>query len=307
MDGGLAAGQTTVDPSVAATVAAADLLPLLEALRACEQGDFGARLPVGGSSRVVDDLSRAFNVAVTRIEDLTHELIRVERVVGREGRMEERASIDDMKGDWSTAITSINALISDLVHPTTEVARVIGAVAQGDLTRKMALEIEGRPVKGEFLRIGNTVNTMVDQLASFSSEVTRVAKEVGTQGKLGGQADVPGVSGVWKDLTDNVNQMASNLTTQVRGIVKVVTAVAGGDLRQRLVLDAKGEIAALVETLNDMTNTLGIFAEQVTTVARTVGVEGQLGAQAVVPGVAGTWKELTDNVIELTLPAPGRS
>ena len=296
VDGGLAAGQTTVDPSVAATVAAADLLPLLEALRACEQGDFGARLPVGGSSRVVDDLSRAFNVAVTRIEDLTHELIRVERVVGREGRMEERASIDDMKGDWSTAITSINALISDLVHPTTEVARVIGAVAQGDLTRKMALEIEGRPVKGEFLRIGNTVNTMVDQLASFSSEVTRVAKEVGTQGKLGGQADVPGVSGVWKDLTDNVNQMASNLTTQVRGIVKVVTAVAGGDLRQRLVLDAKGEIAALVETLNDMTNTLGIFAEQVTTVARTVGVEGQLGAQAVVPGVAGTWKELTDNV-----------
>ncbi|HWM86329.1 MAG TPA: HAMP domain-containing protein [Kofleriaceae bacterium] len=273
-----------------------ELLPLLEALRACERGDFGVRLPSGSSSLVVEELTGAFNGAVSRIEDLTRELIRVERVVGREGRMDERANLGETKGDWTTAIVSVNALINDLVHPTNEVARVIDAVAQGDLTRKMALEIEGRPVKGEFLRIGNTVNTMVDQLAAFSSEVTRVAKEVGTDGKLGGQADVPGVSGVWKDLTDNVNQMASNLTTQVRGIVKVVTSVAGGDLRQRLVLDAKGEIAALVETLNAMTNTLGIFAEQVTTVARTVGVEGQLGAQAVVPGVAGTWKELTDNV-----------
>ncbi len=277
-------------------VTTAALAPLLDALRACELGDFGIRLPVQGSSVVVDDLARAFNGAVSRIEDLTRELIRVERVVGREGRMEERATLGDMEGDWRTAIVSVNALINDLVHPTIEVARVIDAVAQGDLTRKMALEIEGRPVKGEFLRIGNTVNTMVDQLAAFSSEVTRVAKEVGTDGKLGGQADVPGVSGVWKDLTDNVNQMASNLTTQVRGIVKVVTSVANGDLRQRLVLDAKGEIAALAETLNNMTNTLGIFAEQVTSVARTVGIEGRLGAQAVVPGVAGTWKELTDNV-----------
>jgi signal transduction histidine kinase/HAMP domain-containing protein/DNA-binding response OmpR family regulator len=279
-----------------AGVSTAALTPLLDALRACELGDFGVRLPVQGASVVVDDLTRAFNGAVSRIEDLTRELIRVERVVGREGRMEERASLGDMEGDWRTAVVSVNALINDLVHPTIEVARVIDAVAQGDLTRKMALEIEGRPVKGEFLRIGNTVNTMVDQLAAFSSEVTRVAKEVGTDGKLGGQADVPGVSGVWKDLTDNVNQMASNLTTQVRGIVKVVTSVANGDLRQRLVLDAKGEIAALAETLNNMTNTLGIFAEQVTSVARTVGIEGRLGAQAVVPGVAGTWKELTDNV-----------
>jgi signal transduction histidine kinase/HAMP domain-containing protein/DNA-binding response OmpR family regulator len=283
-------------PDGGAGVATAALTPLLDALRACELGDFGVRLPVQGSSAAVDDLARAFNGAVSRIEDLTRELIRVERVVGREGRMEERASLGDMEGDWRTAVVSVNALINDLVHPTIEVARVIDAVAQGDLTRKMALEIEGRPVKGEFLRIGNTVNTMVDQLAAFSSEVTRVAKEVGTDGKLGGQADVPGVSGVWKDLTDNVNQMASNLTTQVRGIVKVVTSVANGDLRQRLVLDAKGEIAALAETLNNMTNTLGIFAEQVTSVARTVGIEGRLGAQAVVPGVAGTWKELTDNV-----------
>src|SRR5207244_265446 len=166
----------------------------------------------------------------------------------------------------------------------------------GDLTQKMALEIEGQPVKGEFLRIGTTVNAMVDQLSSFAAEVTRVAKEVGTDGKLGGQADVTEASGVWSDLTDNVNFMASNLTMQVRGIVKVVTAVANGDLTEKLQVNARGEIAALGDTLNNMTKTLGIFAQQVTSVARTVGVEGKLGAQAEVPGVAGTWKDLTDNV-----------
>src|SRR5207237_419152 len=176
------------------------------------------------------------------------------------------------------------------------VARVLVAVAEGDLTQKMALEIEGQPVKGEFLRIGTTVNAMVDQLSSFAAEVTRVAREVGTDGKLGGQAAVPEASGIWRDLTDNVNRMATNLTTQVRGIVKVVTAVANGDLSQKLIVEAKGEIAALADTLNSMTKTLGIFAEQVTSVARTVGVEGKLGAQAAVPGVAGTWKDLTDNV-----------
>ncbi len=160
----------------------------------------------------------------------------------------------------------------------------------------MALDIDGRPLKGEFLRIGTTVNAMVDQLSSFSAEVTRVAKEVGSEGKLGGQADVKDVSGVWKDLTDNVNSMAENLTSQVRGIARVVTAVANGDLSQRLKVEAKGEVAALTETINSMTTTLGLFAEQVTSVAKTVGVEGKLGAQAEVPGVAGTWKDLTDNV-----------
>src|SRR5206468_3053309 len=242
------------------------------------------------------EIARTFNQVVARNEALTSEIVRLERVVGREGRMAERASLGDVSGSWKTSVNSINALIADLVQPTTEVARVLVAVAEGDLTQKMALEIEGQPVKGEFLRIGTTVNAMVDQLSSFAAEVTRVAKEVGTDGKLGGQAAVPEASGIWRDLTDNVNIMASNLTTQVRGIVKVVTAVANGDLSQKLVVEARGEIAALADTLNSMTKTLGIFAEQVTSVARTVGVEGKLGAQASVPGVAGTWKDLTENV-----------
>src|SRR5262249_47535995 len=164
-------------------------------------------------------------------------------------------------------------------------------VAKGDLSKKITAD-----AKGEVLELKSTINTMVDQLNSFAAEVTRVAKEVGTDGKLGGQADVRGVAGTWKDLTDNVNFMASNLTTQVRGIARVVTAVANGDLSQRLKVEAKGEIAALADTINNMTDTLGLFAEQVTDVARTVGVEGKLGAQADVPGVAGTWKDLTDNV-----------
>ncbi len=383
------------------------LRSLLEALSAVRQGDFSARLsfdfaranagsPAGslpGDEQAIRQLmaaiAREFNAVVALNEAFASQMVRVERVVGREGRMTERASLREQSGGWAASIGSINALIGDLVQPTTEVARVISAVAAGDFTQKMALEIEGQPVKGEFLRIGTTVNGMVDQLSSFAAEVTRVAKEVGTDGKLGGQAEVPeaagiwrdltdnvnqlannltaqvrniaevttavargnlskkitvdakgevlelkstintmvdqlnsfsaevarvarevgtegklggqadvkGVSGVWKDLTDNVNFMATNLTAQVRGIVKVVTAVANGDLSQKLVgVEAKGEIAALADTLNSMTKTLGIFAEQVTSVARTVGVEGKLGVQAQVPGVAGTWKDLTDNV-----------
>lgn len=204
-----------------------------------------------------------------------------------------------VKGAWAVSVDSVNLLIGDLVQPTTEVARVITSVAKGDLSQKMSLEIDGRALKGEFFRIGSTVNAMVDQLNSFASEVTRVAKEVGTEGKLGGQADVRGASGIWKDLTDNVNFMASNLTMQVRGIVKVVTAVANGDLNQKFVLEAKGEVAALAETINSMTDTLRTFADQVTTVAREVGIEGKLGGQAKVPGAAGTWKDLTDNVNQL--------
>src|SRR5207244_3633086 len=168
---------------------------------------------------------------------------------------------------------------------------VTTAVANGDLSKKITVD-----VKGEILELKDTINTMVDQLRSFADEVTRVAREVGTEGKLGGQADVKGVSGTWKGLTDNVNLMASNLTNQVRGIVKVVTAVANGDLTQKFVVEAKGEIAALADTINNMTDTLRVFAEQVTTVAREVGIEGKLGGQAKVPGVAGTWKDLTDNV-----------
>src|SRR6185503_12385997 len=191
---------------------------------------------------------------------------------------------------------SVNNLIEDMVQPTTEVARVIGAVAKGDLSQTMMVEIDGRPLRGEFLRIGKIVNTMVGQLAAFASEVTRVAREVGTEGQLGGQAKVKGVSGTWKDLTDNVNFMATNLTTQVRGIAKVVTAVADGNLNQKFTIEARGEVAALADTINTMVDTLRLFADQVTGVAREVGTEGQLGGQADVPNAAGTWKALTDNV-----------
>src|SRR5207244_3179287 len=199
-------------------------------------------------------------------------------------------------GAWEEQIDAVNGLIDDLVRPTTEVARVIDAVADGDLTQKMALEIAGQPVKGEFLRIGTTVNTMVDQLSSFADEVTRVAREVGTEGKLGGQAEVKGVSGTWRDLTENVNLMASNLTDQVRNISQVSQAVARGDLTQKITVEARGEVAELAEALNEMTDTLAIFADQVTGVAREVGTAGMLGGQAEVPNVAGTWKDLTDSV-----------
>src|SRR5207237_1064288 len=197
---------------------------------------------------------------------------------------------------WGTNRDSVNSLIDDLVRPTTEVARVIEAVAEGDLSQKMALKIEGQPVKGEFLRIGTAVNAMVDQLSSFADEGTRVAREVGTEGKLGGQAEVKGVSGTWKALTDNANFLAANLTSQVRNIAQVTTAVARGDLSQKITVEAKGEVAVLAETINRMTYTLSSFAAEVTRVAREVGTDGRLGGQAEVEGVAGTWKDLTDSV-----------
>src|SRR5207253_654306 len=182
------------------------------------------------------------------------------------------------------------------VYPIADTARVIGAVAKGDLSQTMAMEIEGRPVAGEFLRTAKTVNTMVDQLGSFASEVTRVAREVGTEGKLGGQAKVKGVAGTWKDLTDSVNSMAGNLTSQVRNIAAVTTAVANGDLSKKITVHVEGEILRLTETINTMVDQLSRFASEVTRVAREVGTEGKLGGQAEVKGVAGTWKELTDNV-----------
>jgi HAMP domain-containing protein len=183
-----------------------------------------------------------------------------------------------------------------MVQPTSEVARVIGAVAKGDLSQSMVVEIDGRPLRGEFLRIGKIVNTMVEQLGSFASEVTRVAREVGTEGKLGGQANVKGVAGTWKDLTDNVNAMATNLTSQVRNIAEVTTAVASGDLSKKITVDVKGEILELKNTINTMVDQLNSFASEVTRVAREVGTEGKLGGQARVEGVGGTWKDLTDNV-----------
>jgi signal transduction histidine kinase/HAMP domain-containing protein/CheY-like chemotaxis protein len=271
------------------------LTRLEEALRATAGGDFSVRLPARRQD-AVGRLESAYNQLASRTAALEAELVRVARIIGREGRMTERVRLPRAEGGWSTAVGSVNGMIDDLVRPTTEVARVIVAVAEGDLRQKMALEIEGRPVKGEFARIGATVNSMVDQLSSFADEVTRVAREVGTDGKLGGQAEVPGVAGTWKDLTDSVNRMASNLTDQVRNIATVTTAVAGGDLSQKITVDARGEILELKDTVNTMVDQLSSFADEVTRVAREVGTEGILGGQAQVPGVAGTWKDLTDSV-----------
>ena len=275
------------------------LQQLLNTVKAVKRGDFSVRYPFSGGYSLIAEVGKTLNEIIEMQENLADELARVSRIVGQEGRMTERVAIGPVRGAWATKVSAVNTLIGDLVQPTNEVARVITAVAKGDLSQKMSLEIQGRQVKGEFFRIGTTVNQMVDQLSSFAAEVTRVAKEVGTEGKLGGQAEVKGVSGVWKDLTDNVNFMAGNLTKQVRGIVKVVTAVANGDLGQKFVLEAKGEVAALADTINSMTDTLRTFADQVTTVAREVGTEGKLGGQAKVPGASGTWKDLTDNVNQL--------
>ena len=274
------------------------LKQLLDALLSAREGNFTVRLPVDreGAGGIINQISEVFNSVMKTNQRLTDEMVRVERVVGREGRMTERVTLGDVEGGWATSVGSINALIGDLVQPTTEVARVIIAVAEGDLTQKMALEIEGQPVKGEFLRIGTTVNSMVDQLSSFAAEVTRVAKEVGTDGKLGGQAIVPEAAGIWRDLTDNVNQMADNLTTQVRNIAEVTTAVAKGDLSKKITADAKGEVLELKNTINTMVDQLNSFASEVTRVAKEVGTEGKLGGQAEVTGVAGVWKNLTDNV-----------
>ncbi|MEA2462240.1 MAG: hypothetical protein QOH90_2417, partial [Actinomycetota bacterium] len=275
------------------------LQELLVALRAANDGDFSLKLPVRKRDAMVGEIAAAFNELMDHSNRMTKEFVRVSTVIGREGRMTERAALPDAKGDWATRLKSVNSLIDDLVRPTTEVARVIEAVAQGDLSQKMALKIENQPVKGEFLRIGTTVNAMVDQLSAFAAEVSRVAKEVGTDGKLGGQAEVKGVSGTWRNLTENVNFMASNLTDQVRNIALVTTAVAQGDLSQKITVDAKGEILRLKNTINTMVDQLSSFADEVTRVAKEVGTEGKLGGQAQVKGVSGTWRDLTDNVNQL--------
>src|SRR3954447_6201274 len=272
-----------------------DSTTLLVALTALKKGDFSIRLPIDWSG-VAGKIADTFNEVTDRNERMARELERLSRVVGKEGRISQRATLGDVSGSWEESIASVNALIDDLVHPTSETARVIGAVAQGDLSQTMALEIEDRPLQGEFLRTAKTINKMVDQLSSFASEVTRVAREVGTEGKLGGQAKVKGVAGTWKDLTDSVNSMASNLTGQVRNIADVTKAVANGDLSKKITVDVKGEILELKNTVNVMVDQLRSFASEVTRVAREVGTEGKLGGQADVKGVAGTWKDLTDSV-----------
>jgi HAMP domain-containing protein/signal transduction histidine kinase/DNA-binding response OmpR family regulator len=272
-----------------------DLRKLLRALQAVRDGDFSVRLAsdqTGLAGKVAD----TFNEIVSSNQRLARELERAGQIVGKDGKTRHRMSSDRRSGAWGAMESSVNTLIDDLLWPTTEVTRTVSAVAKGDLQQTMSLEVDGRPLKGEFLRSATIVNTMIEQMSAFTSEVTRVAREVGTEGKLGGQAAVPGVAGTWKDLTDSVNSMASNLTGQVRNISEVTIAVANGDLSRKITVDVRGEILQLKEAINTMVDQLRSFASEVTRVAREVGTEGKLGGQAIVPGVAGTWKDLTDSV-----------
>jgi len=270
-------------------------LSLLAAMTAFLDGDFDARLPSDWSG-TDGRIAEAFNRTIGNAQRVTREADRLRTTVGKEGRLSQRMALPGAVGSWAEQVDSLNTLMDDLVRPTNDIARTIGAVAKGDLGQSMDLQIDGRALKGEFLRSAKLVNTMIEQLSVFTSEVTRVAREVGTEGKLGGQAKVKGVSGVWKDLTDSVNQMAGNLTAQVRNIAEVTIAVANGDLSKKITVDVRGEILQLKEATNTMVDQLRSFASEVTRVAREVGTDGRLGGQAVVPGVAGTWKDLTDSV-----------
>jgi HAMP domain-containing protein/CheY-like chemotaxis protein/signal transduction histidine kinase len=281
--------------TVIAEVSQPDLSIILGCLQTMRDGDFSVRLP-GSWTGLAGKLADTFNDIVSTNQQMAQELKRLGQVVGKEGRTRERARFHRSKGAWGEMEGSVNNLAEDLLRPTTEVTRAIAGVAQGNLTQTVRLDVDGRPLEGEFLRSATIVNTMIQQLGVFTSEVTRVAREVGTDGKLGGQAQVPGVAGTWKDLTDSVNSMASNLTGQVRNIAEVATAVASGDLSRKITVDVRGEILQLKEAINTMVDQLRSFASEVTRVAREVGTDGKLGGQAVVPGVAGTWKDLTDSV-----------
>ncbi|MES2521097.1 MAG: HAMP domain-containing protein [Gemmatimonadota bacterium] len=272
-----------------------DRRQLLHALQRVRAGDFTVQLP-GDFAGLDGKIADTFNEIVAANNQMCGELRRIGEVVGKEGRTRERAKFEHAKGAWGEMEASVNTLVDDLLRPTTEVTGAIAAVAQGNLNQTMRLDVDGRPLEGEFLRSATIVNTMIQQLGVFTSEVTRVAREVGSDGKLGGQAQVPGVSGVWKDLTESVNSMASNLTAQVRNISEVTIAVASGDLSRKITVDVRGEILQLKEAINTMVDQLRSFASEVTRVAREVGTEGKLGGQAVVPGVAGTWRDLTDSV-----------
>ena len=266
---------------------------IAEVATAIANGDLSRKITVDVRGELLQ-LKETLNTTTDQLRSFAGEVTRVAREVGTEGRLGGQANVPGVAGTWKDLTDNVNLLAANLTTQVRNIAEVTTAVARGDLSRKITVD-----VKGEILELKNTINTMVDQLNAFASEVTRVAREVGTEGRLGGQAQVSGVAGTWKDLTDTVNVMAANLTEQVRGIVKVVTAVANGDLKQNLTVKSKGEVAALAETINNMTDTLATFADQVTTVAREVGVEGRLGGQANVPGAAGTWKALTGNVNQL--------
>ena len=298
---------TSIDPKAAPALkgnghktgnggpASGDLSVILASLQTMRDGDFSVRLP-GYWTGLHGKIADTFNDIVSANQKMARELTRVGQAVGKEGRTSERTRFHESRGSWGEMEVSVNTLVEDLLRPTTEVTRAIAAVAKGNLTQTVRLDVDGRPLEGEFLRSATIVNTMIQQLGVFTEEVTRVAREVGTDGKLGGQAQVPGVAGTWKDLTDSVNSMASNLTGQVRNIAEVATAVASGDLSRKITVDVRGEILQLKEAINTMVDQLRSFASEVTRVAREVGTDGKLGGQAEVPGVAGTWKDLTDNV-----------
>jgi HAMP domain-containing protein/signal transduction histidine kinase/CheY-like chemotaxis protein len=267
---------------------------IAEVTTAVANGDLGKKITVDVRGEILE-LKNTINTMVDQLSSFASEVTRVAREVGTEGKLGGQAYVKGAAGTWKDLTDSVNSMASNLTGQVRNIAEVTTAVARGDLSRQITVDVQG-----EILELKNTINTMVDQLNSFASEVARVAREVGTEGKLGGQAVVKGVAGTWKDLTDNVNSMAANLTTQVRGIAKVVTAVANGDLKRKLVLETKGEIAELADTINGMIDTLAVFADQVTSVAREVGIEGKLGGQARVPGAAGVWRDLTNNVNQLT-------
>ena len=272
-----------------------ELRQLLDALQAVRAGNFAVRLPSDWPD-LMGRVAESFNDIVASNQRMAQQLVIVGQTVGRDGQTRQRVRLGLANGSWAGMEASVNTLIDDLLWPTTEATRAIEAVAQGNLLQTMRLDVDGRPLRGEFLRSANIVNSMIKQLGIFTSEVTRVAREVGTDGKLGGQAQISEVTGVWKELTDSVNSMASNLTGQVRNIAEVTIAVANGDLSKKITVDVRGEILLLKEAINTMVDQLRSFAAEVTRVAREVGTEGRLGGQAVVPGVAGTWKDLTDNV-----------
>jgi HAMP domain-containing protein/CheY-like chemotaxis protein/GAF domain-containing protein len=287
--------RTAVEPASRPERSSLQPEALLAALQAVRDGDFSVRLPgdrVGLAGKVAD----TFNQIVAANDRMASELERVGQLVGKAGKIRNRVRFGRRQGAWSEMEATVNTLIDDLLRPTREVTGAIAAVAQGDLLQTVRLDVDGRPLEGEFLRSATIVNTMIEQLRVFTSEVTRVAREVGTEGKLGGQAEVHEVSGVWRELTESVNSMANNLTAQVRSIADVTIAVANGDLSKKITVDVRGEILQLKEAINTMVDQLRSFASEVTRVAREVGTEGRLGGQALVPGVAGTWKDLTDNV-----------
>jgi len=289
---GVLAGEALAAQVGATPFALHDLLHALQAMRV---GDFSVRLP-SDQTGLAGKIADTFNDIVAANARMAAQLEQVGQIVGREGKTRKRVDFGVSAGAWGEMENSVNTLIDDLLWPTTAVTHAITAVARGDLLQTVQLDVDGRPLQGEFLRSATIVNTMIKQLSVFTSEVTRVAREVGTDGKLGGQAQVSEVTGVWKDLTESVNSMASNLTAQVRNIAEVTIAVANGDLSKKITVDVRGEILQLKEAINTMVDQLRSFASEVTRVAREVGTEGKLGGQAVVPGVAGTWKDLTDSV-----------